>query len=171
MSDRASRLVSCSGLVIGSLLGLAGSFVPSPSTRGLLWGLDGVALVIAAALLAVHYLRKDDEVIAAGFLVFLAGETLILSTAAMDLATSTPVFGAGVSLWAAALVLLSAPTVAAVWVRVAGVLAGLLFAVVALQIFMGRGLDALSQPLPFFAYPFLVATLLGWARERWRSAA
>ena len=31
--------------------------------------------------------------------------------------------------------------------------------------------DYVSQPLPFFGYPFLVATLLGWAWERFRSVA
>jgi hypothetical protein len=167
MSEQTSRLFSSGGLVIGSVLGLAGTFAPSP-VRGLLWGLDGVALVVATALLAIHYLRKGNDVVAAGFVVFVVGETVILSTAAMDLATSTPTFGAGASLWAAALVLLSAPPVAAWWTRIAGAIAGLLFFVVAVQIFAGSGLTALSQPLPFFAYPFLVVTLLGWAWERWR---
>jgi hypothetical protein len=137
----------------------------------MLWGLDGVALVIAAALLAIHFTRQGNEVLAAGFLVFVAGESLILSTAAMDLAMSGPVFGAGVSLWAGSLALLSAPKVAAFWVRLVGAIASLLFLVVALEVFMGRGLTALSHPLPFFAYPFFVVTLIGWAWERYRSAA
>lgn len=171
MSERASRVIASSGLIVGSALGLAGTFVPSAAVRGLLWGLDGVALIVAAALLTLHYLRKGDDVVAAGFLVFVAAETLILSSAAMDLGSSGPVFGAGVSLWAAALYLLSAPRTAALWVRVAGVIAGTLFAIVAVQLFLGRALTPLSQPLPFFAYPFLVATLLGWAWERTRSAA
>lgn len=171
MSDRASRLVSSAGLVVGSVLGLAGTFVPSGAIRGLLWGLDGVALVVATALLAIHHSRKGNELVAGGFLIFVAGEALILSTAAMDLAASGPAFGAGASLWAASLILLSLPKVAAIWVRLVGVIAGLLFAIVALQLFVGRGLNPLSQPLPFFAYPFLVATLFGWAWERYRSAA
>jgi hypothetical protein len=33
----------------------------------------------------------------------------------------------------------------------------------ALELFIGRTLTPLSQPLPFFAYPFLAATLVGWA--------
>src|SRR5688572_30651297 len=111
MSEQTSQLLSSGGLVIGSALGMAGTFAPS-QVRGLLWGLDGVALVVATALLAIHYLRKGNDVVAAGFVVFVAGETVILSTAAMDLDTSTPTFGAGASSWAAALVLLSAPPVA-----------------------------------------------------------
>jgi len=38
-----------------------------------------------------------------------------------------------------------------------------LFAVVAVEIFVGRAVTPLSEPLPFFAYPFLAATLFGWA--------
>jgi hypothetical protein len=171
MSDQASRLISCAGLVVGSVLGMAGTFVPSATIRGLLWGLDGVALVLATAVLAIHYSRRGNEVVAAGFLVFVVGEAMILSTAAMDLAASGSAFGAGVGLWAASLALLSVPKVATLWVRLVGAIAGLLFLVVALQLFMGRGLTPLSQPLPFFAYPFLVATLLGWAWERCRSAS
>jgi len=156
--------------VLGSVLGMAGTFVPSASVRGLLWGLDGTALVVAAALLTIHYFRKGNDVVAAGFLVFVVGQALILSSAAIDLAVSAPVFGAGAVLWAASLLLLSAPKVAAPWVRIVGVIAGILFLVVAIRLFMGGALTALSQPLPFFAYPFLVATLLGWAWERYRSA-
>src|SRR5262249_52618617 len=97
-----SRLpVAAVGLVVGGVLGMAGTFAPSASWRGLAWGLDGTALVVATALLAVHHVRRGNDVVAAGFLVFLAGETLILSTASVDLAASAPSFGAGVALWAA----------------------------------------------------------------------
>jgi hypothetical protein len=40
--------------------------------------------------------------------------------------------------------------------------AALLFAVVAARIFLGERLLPTSQPLPFFAYPFVVLTFLGW---------
>ena len=94
MPEQTSRFVSSGGLIIGSALGMAGTFAPSASVRGLLWGLDGVALVVAAALLSIHYLRKGNDVIAAGFLVFTVGQALVLSTAAMDLEASGPTFGA-----------------------------------------------------------------------------
>jgi hypothetical protein len=139
--------------------------------RALLWGLDGVALIVATALLTVHHFRRENDVVAAGFIVFVAAETLIVSTAAMDLVASGPVFAAGVGLWAASLTLISAPNVMPLWVRVVGLIAALLFAVVAVQLFIGHALTPLSQPLPFFAYPFLVATLLGWAWVHYRDAA
>jgi len=171
VAEQVSRFISTGGLVAGSVLGVAGTFAPSVPVRGLLWGLDGTVLVVAAALLTIHHVRKGNDVVAAGFLVFVTGQALILSSAAMDLASSGPVFGAGASLWAAALFLLSAPRVAAPWVRIVGVIAGALFLVVAIRLFMGQALTALSEPLPFFAYPFLVAALVGWAWERYRGAA
>jgi hypothetical protein len=171
MTDKRPRLLAPSGLVIGAVLGMAGTFVPSASLRALLWGLDGVALIVATALLTVHHFRRGNDVVAAGFLVFVVGETLIVSSAAVDLMASGPVFAAGVGLWAAALSLISAPNVMPRWVRAVGLIAAVLFAVVAVQLFMGRALTPLSQPLPFFAYPFLVATLLGWAWVHYRDAA
>jgi hypothetical protein len=150
---------------------MAGTFVPSAAMRGLLWGLDGIALIVATALLTMDYFRRGNDVIAAGFLVFVAGETLILSGAAMDLAASAPNFAAGVGLWAASLVLISAPGVMPSWLRVVAAVAALLFAAVAVQIFMGSSLTPLSRPLPFFAYPFLALTLFGWAWVEYRNAA
>jgi hypothetical protein len=43
-----------------------------------------------------------------------------------------------------------------------GLAAALLFAVTACRIFAGAPITPLSQPLPFFAYPLLVATFVGW---------
>jgi len=150
-------------LVIGALLGLAGSFAPSPAMRGLAWGIDGIALVVAAAILAVHFLARGHQLPAAGFLVFIAGQALVLSGSAMALEASAPTFAAGAGLWAAALVLISTPNVMPLPVRVLGGLAAFLFAATALQVFLGRNLTPISEPLPFFAYPIFVLTLFGWA--------
>jgi hypothetical protein len=170
-SDQNSRRVAPIGLVIGAVLGMAGTFVPSASLRGLFWGLDGIALIVATALLTIHHVRRGNDAVAAGFLVFVVGETLILSGAAMDLAASGPLLAAGTGLWAASLALVSAPRVMPSWVRVVAAFAALLFAIVAVQVFMGHALTPLSQPLPFFAYPFLAVTLFGWAWVHYRNAA
>ena len=171
MSDHRARLLAPGGLVIGAILGMAGTFVPSAPLRGLLWGLDGVALIVATAVLTIHHFRRGNDVVAAGFLVFVAGETLIVSGAAVDLAASGPVFAAGAGLWAASLALVSTPNVMPSRVRVVAAVAALLFAAVAMQVFLGRALTPLSQPLPFFAYPFLAITLFGWAWVECRTAA
>jgi hypothetical protein len=168
--NRLPQFVAACGLVIGAVFGVAGTFVPSVPLRGLLWGIDGVALIVAAALLTMHHFRRGNDLVAAGFLVFVAGEALILSTAAADFRACGPAFGAGVGLWSASLILISAPRVMPFWVRVAGVVAAVLFLTVAAQFFMGRSLTPLSEPLPFFAYPFLAVTLFGLAWWHYRAA-
>lgn len=156
------RLPASVGLALGGALGMAGSFVRSDALRGLAWGIDGVALVMAAALLAMYFFRRENDIVAAGFLVFAVGEGLVVSGSAMPLLAAAPSFGAGAGLWAAALLLISGPPVFPVWVRVLGILAAVLFAVTAVQIFVGAGLNAKSEPLPFLAYPVFVATMIGW---------
>jgi hypothetical protein len=81
----------------------------------------------------------------------------------MSLEASAPYFGAGAALWAASLGLVSAPRVMPGLVRALGAIASALFAAMAVQVFAGRALTPLSAPLPLFAYPFLVVTMLGWA--------
>ena len=141
---------------------MAGTFAPSASLRGLAWGIDGVGLVMACALLTLAFYRRGQDLVASGFLVFVVGEGLILSGAAMDLAASVPSFGAGTSLWALALVLISIPSAFPLPVRLLGLFAAVLFGVTALQIFAGIQVMPTTVPLPFYAYPVLVATLVGW---------
>ncbi len=97
-------------LMVGALLG-SGGVLLHQRRRALAWGVDGTALVVAAALLAVHFLRRGQDTLAAGFLVFIAGEALVVSSSAMSLEASSPSFAAGAALWAAALLLISAPRV------------------------------------------------------------
>ena len=163
MNDQVSRRIASVGLVVGAVFGMAGTFVPSASLRGLLWGIDGTALIVATALLTLHHFRRGNDVVAAGFLVFVAGETLVVSGSATSLIAGRPAFTAGSSLWAASLALVSAPNVMPAWLRAVGAAGAVLFAAVAVVMFMGTPLTPLSRPLPFFAYPFLAATLFGWA--------
>jgi hypothetical protein len=120
-------------------------------------------------LLVVHHVRGGNDQLAAGFLVFLAGETLIVAGSAMDLTASAPLFAAGAGLWSAALALISASPLMPAFIRVTGAIASVLLAVTAVRLFGGAGLTALSKPLPFYAYPFLAITLLGWAWAHVRS--
>jgi hypothetical protein len=162
MMDRRVRLLASIGLAAGGVFGMAGTVMPSASLRGLAWGVDGVGLVMAGAVLTVAFYRSAQDLIAAGFLVFTIGQGLILSTAAMTLTASVPAFGAGTSLWATALVLISVPRVFPLTVRLLGFVAAALFAITALRIFAGEVVTPLSSPLPFYAYPAFVGTLAGW---------
>lgn len=174
MDDKRFRVLASGGLAVGAVLGMAGTLAPSPSMRSVAWGIDGAALVMASALLTIWFFRKGHDLVASGFLVFMAGQTLVLSTAAMDPAAGAPLFGAGTSLWALALALISGSSTFPLVVRGLGLVAAALFAATALQIFIGAPVTALTSPLPFHAYPFLVATMLGWIwtllRDRSRGA-
>lgn len=171
MTERSRRSTAIAVLLVaGAVLGMAGTFVPSASARALLWGIDGTALVIATALLTVQSLRRNQDLAAAGFLVFVVAETLIVTGSAMDLAAFSPVFAAAAALWAASLTLVGLSGVMPRWINAIGFVAALLFAITAVQIFLGTPLTLLSQPLPFFAFPFLAATMFGWAWAEARQA-
>lgn len=162
-SHRSLDIVAAIGLGVGAVFGLAGTLVSQAPLRQVFWAIDGVGLVVASALLTVRFLKRGDDCVAAGFLVFAIGESLLVSGTAAGLAGSVPSFAGGVALWAAALLLTSIPKAFATWVRVVGVVAAMLFAVVAGRIFWGEQLLLpTSTPLPFFAYPFLVLTFVGW---------
>jgi hypothetical protein len=61
MSDMRLRVIASTALVVGAILGMAGTFVSSASLRGLAWGVDGVALVVASALLTIHHFRYGHD--------------------------------------------------------------------------------------------------------------
>lgn len=161
--------LACLGLVIGAVLGIAGSFVPEADLRGVLWGIDGAGLTMAAALLTIRYAGVRKDVVAAGFLVLAIGEGIVLSGVAEVLSGSGPSFAAGTALWATALCLISAPKEFPMVVRLLGILSAILFFAVSLQILSGTPLTPLSKPLPFFAYPVFVLTIAGWVWTLWRS--
>ena len=156
------RIVVLIGLVLGAALGMAGTLVSTAALRAELWAIDGTALVISTAVLALYFFRKECDGVAAGFLVYAIGEAVMLGGTANSLAASVPAFAAGTALWAAGLALTSWPPVMPIWSRAAGGVAAILFAFTSLRIFAGGLLTPVSKPFPYFAYPFLVLTFAGW---------
>ena len=159
---RSMNLLAAAGLVLGGFFGMLGTVVAQASLRRIFWGIDGSALVMAASLLALKYLRKESDLVAAGFLAFAIGQGLIVSGAAASLAASVPSFAAGAALWAVALLLISVPREFAIWTRLLGIVSAILFAFTSARILWGERLLPTSSPLPYFAYPFLVLTFVGW---------
>ena len=139
------------------------------TVAGDLWAIDGAGLVMATALLTIKYFRTGNDVVAGGFLVFAIGEGVLLSSAAPDPESSIPSFAAGITLWGTALLLVSIPRLFALPVRIIGIVSAILFILTAARIFMGEQLLPTSTPLPADAYPFLVATFIGWIWMLWRS--
>jgi hypothetical protein len=150
------------GLALGAVFGLAGTFVSQAHLRNLAWEIDSLGLIAATSLLAIKFFRKGCDAVAAGFLVFAIGESVMLSGMAAGLEGSVPAFAAGTALWAVGILLVSVPNEFPAWVRVAGFGSSVVFFTTATEIFGGQPLTPLSSPLPFFAYPLLVLTFVGW---------
>jgi hypothetical protein len=164
LADTRRDRVTAAGLAIGGIFGMAGTFVERAHLRQLFWMLDGVGIVVAAALLAVKFFRKGNDTLAASFLVFLAAEALVLSGTAAGLEVSRASFASGIALWAASLVMTSLTTVFPRWSRVTGLVAAALFTLTAVKIACGDTIVATSAPLPSAGFPFLVLTFVGWIR-------
>lgn len=156
------KAVAVVGIVLGGVLGMLGAMVPSQNVRTISWAIDGTALVVATSILALMYFRKGHECVAAGFLVYAIGEAVMLGGTAGSLDASVPSFAAGTALWSAALLLTGAPSVFVIWTRFAALIAAILFAITSLRIFSGQAITPIARPLPYFAYPFLVLTFIGW---------
>ncbi|MBZ9755072.1 hypothetical protein LB524_07220 [Mesorhizobium sp. ESP6-5] len=86
----SSDTTAARGRAIGGIFGLASTFVASAPLRQSLWAIDGVALVVATALLTIKYQRLGNDCVVAGFLTFLAGESLLLFGNAAGLQASVP---------------------------------------------------------------------------------
>ncbi|RWM96654.1 MAG: hypothetical protein EOR84_13530 [Mesorhizobium sp.] len=86
----------------------------------------------------------------------------MLSGNAAGLQASVPSYLGGISLWAAALVMISAPKTFALWMRLTALVAAVLFVVSAGLILWGTPLLPTSAPLPAAGYSFLVVTFIGW---------
>ena len=46
MNDLRLRVIASTGLVLGGILGMAGTFATSAPLRGLAWGIDGVGIAV-----------------------------------------------------------------------------------------------------------------------------
>jgi len=90
LSERSVRRLASAGLAVGGVFGIAGTFAQTPALRGIAWGIDGVALVLASSVLTTLFLRKGLDIAATGFLVFLAGQVLVLATSGWTSGTVPP---------------------------------------------------------------------------------
>jgi len=163
MNEKFIVTTASTGLIIGYVLGIAGSFAPSDIVRSITWAIDSAGIMLASCLLTLYYFKKGEEMAAAGFLNFAMAQTLIFSSCAVDLNANIPSFGAGTFLWGKSLVVISLQKLFPLLIRFTGLVAAVLFITVSFLIFTGHPVNALTKPLPFFAYPFFALTLLGWA--------
>ncbi len=73
------NLIAAIGLALGAGFGLAGTLVGQPHLQQILWAIDAAGLVMATSLLSLKFFRKGNDLVAAGFLVFALGESVLLS--------------------------------------------------------------------------------------------
>jgi hypothetical protein len=160
--SRELRVLAVIGLVLGAMLGMAGSMVAASNVRAVCWAIDAAGVIVATVILALSYLRAAKMEVAAGFLIYAIGEAIMLTGTSMSLDASVPAFAAGTALWSLGLILISVPREFLLLTRLTGLIAAVEFGMVSLQIFWGRPLTPISRPLPMFAYPILVLTFFGW---------
>ena len=163
MNNRILKLTAATGLSIGGLLGLACSFAPTDTLRCIAWTMDGISLIISCVLLTLYFYRRQSTIPSIGFLVFAVGEIFIVASTGLDIHDHVQTFAVGTGLWAIALLIISSQKVYPIIIRCTGLLAAILFSMTSVLIFTHHAIHALARPLPFFGYPFLVVTLLGWA--------
>lgn len=156
------NILAAVGLALGGVFGVAGTMVAERNVQSTFWAIDGLGIIVATALLALRYFRAGNDGVAAGFLVFAIGESVMLPGTAATLEASVPSFAAGAALWSAGLLLTSVPVQFALWARATGIIGAVLFAITAGRIFWGEQVLPTTAPLPYFAYPFLVLTFAGW---------
>jgi hypothetical protein len=158
----AVNVIAIVGLALGGLFGMMGALLAARNLQAICWAIDGVGLIVATVILALKYFRRGKDLVAAGFMVFSIASGVMLTGTATTLAASVPSFGAGAALWVVALLMVSIPREFALWARLAGMMASILFTIVSARIFWGEQLLPTALPLPYFAYPFLVLAVAGW---------
>ena len=73
------NIIAAVGLAFGGLFGMLGTMVATRKLQSAFWAIDGVGVVVATTLLAMKLFRKGNDVVAAGFLVFTMGESVMLA--------------------------------------------------------------------------------------------
>ena len=79
------RVVVLAGLVLGAVLGMAGTLVSSAVMRSELWAIDGTAVLVSTVVLTLYFFRQGCDGVAAGFLVYAIGEAVMLGGTASAL--------------------------------------------------------------------------------------
>jgi len=163
MKQKLIIRTAAAGLLVGCVLGMIGTAVPSDKIRNVLWAVDSCGLILAAALFTPYCFKRGCDVVGAGFLIFAIAQSIIFSSCVVYRDESISAFVTGTCLWTLSIAVISSQTLFPPFVRCTGIIAAVLFGVVAFRIFTGHPLNALARPLPFFAYPLYAATLVGWA--------
>ncbi len=160
MKQKLNKLATL-GLAIGAIFGISGSIFTNPVLQIISYQISSIGLIVACALLAVKYFRKNKDFIAVGFLLFAIGESVMSSGAAAGIIEGQAAFGAGTALYVPALLLVSIPIGFPIWTRITGTLTTIPFIMVTAIIFSG-GQVLSTSVIASLGYGMLVITIIGW---------
>jgi hypothetical protein len=161
-----TRGVIVGGLVVGAVLGFGGNFVEQGNIQSVLFGLSALGLILASVLLAVEHASAGYRLAAAGFALIALGETRVLNPT--DVPGGEASFAVGVLLYAPGLLMIALSRWAPRWVRLAGAIAAVPFAVHSL-VYLGGGAIDSTGPLAGIGYALLTVTVIGWTLTVLRS--
>lgn len=152
-------MVVVTGLTVGWVLGLGGTFLEAGSTaRAVFWVVSSVALLVGVGLLAAWSVRSGLLFMAGGSLVLMAGEAMIHAQGP----EAVDAFAAATFAYVAALLLTAASPWPPVWARVASAGSAVAFAIHAASYLGGSTLGP-DSPAAGAGYGLLTLTLIGWS--------
>lgn len=154
-----TRALTAASLAVGAALGFGGNFLPG-TAQTVAQGISSVGLVVGSALLALSFLRRGRDAVAAGFLVLTVAEIALVNNGREGEIAVTG-FAASVLFYAPALLLVSLPPAFPVWSRVAGALSGVAWAIYGGLFLLGSSPPP-DGPVAIAGYTLLTVALVGW---------
>jgi hypothetical protein len=155
------NLLASIGLATGAIFGMSGMFFPDPTIQLCLFVISGMGLLTGMILLFVKFLREQNDLVAAGFLIFAIGESVSTGAAAGDEMTGKAAFAACMLFYVVGFLLICLPAQFPIWVRLTGLASAIPFLIAASRFFIGYGIDS-SDTLPGIGYGLLTLTIVGW---------
>ena len=156
---RSLRTVIVASLAVGGVLGFGGNFLTG-TAQIVAHGISSIGLVVATALLALSFLRREREAVAAGYFLLTIAEIVLWNNGREGEIAETS-FATSVLFYAPALLLISLPPALPLWSRVAGALSGLAFGAHGGLFLLGT-LQPSDGPLAGVGYALLTVALIGW---------
>jgi hypothetical protein len=149
-------------LAIGSILGIGGSMVEVGSTmQRLFWEISSLGLIAGLILYARSPQVSGDVFVSSGFVIVAIAEAIMSSGTALGEQGAQASFGAGMALYVPGLIIVACSAYFALWVRIAGTLSAIAFAIAAFGIFSGEVVLAAST-FPSAGYALLTVANIGW---------
>ncbi|MBI1307243.1 MAG: hypothetical protein GC181_11625 [Bacteroidetes bacterium] len=159
--QKANDRLAAGSLFLGALLGIAGMIFQEPLLQVAVFEISSLSLVVALSVLTFKYFRSGNDLVAAGYLIFAVGESVMTAGAAGGMYQGMASFGAGMLLYVPALLLISLPKELPIIPRITGFVATIPFAIAGFKIFLGEEITYTSL-FPSIGYALLTITMIFW---------